>query len=590
MCGFIGVYNKSLKFDISDSLKLMKHRGPDNTSIYENDYCIVGHNRLSIIDLDEKSNQPFIQDNLILIFNGEIYNYIELRKQLLDRGVKFETKSDTEVVLKYYKIFNKKCVEFFEGMFSFGIYDTKTNSVFVARDRIGEKPLFYHLTNENTLIISSEIKGIISLIGEKEISEKGVFSFLSNSYEVPSPYSIHDSIFKLEPGYSIDFEGNILKKYKYWDLSKIPRYRGSFNDSIEKLNHLLQRSVINTLNSDRKLSIMLSGGVDSSMVSSIGSKYIKELTTYSLGVSDEDEEIKRAYFVSKKLESNHKNVIIPNDLFDNYGTELNRIFNTYDEPFSLIPLTYADILYKKIKEDFTVCLSGNGADEIFGGYYGYNRFFLKFHILSITGRIIKFLKIYKLIKKLERIVFLYGNNDIENLIRSTLYVNISHIIDKHFLSELESFLREYLVDLKDKSIYKKKFFLDLIYSNNPGVVRMTDGIGMRYSIEIRSPFLNHKIVEFMLSLPDRYIIGIFKNRNKRIVKKLAEKYLPNEIVYAKKMGFGYSVGNIFNEKFNKLYNKKIDDSINTYLTKKRFVIWRENKRSKYVLHQFLRLK
>lgn len=545
MCGFVGIFNKKNNIAINDSLNLIKHRGPDNGSIWSDDYCILGHNRLKIIDLSDDANQPFHYERYHLVFNGEIYNFLELKQHLESKGIVFKTTSDTEVLIASYALYGKKCIDYLEGMFAFAIYDEENKSVFIARDRIGEKPLYYTKQGE-TLYVASEIKSLLSLKEIKDnlkISFDAILGYFATTYNVPPPFTMYENIYKLEPGYAIEFQNGVLKKYKYWDLSNISPFQGTFKEAVDKLDELLNRSVKNCLIADLPVSTMLSGGVDSSLVTAIASKYKNHIQTFSLGIGEDDPEIQRSLTISNLFNTNHKNTIYDELLLENALKDLEEIVEIYDEPINLFPMIYANYLYKNIKKDTTVCLSGNGADEMFGGYYGYDLFFKKYLLLKIPSFIISLLPVQKT-GFLELLSTCYSRKDDENLINISLFSSLFRRIKKFDplkLFPVFNYLNSYLSDLSEVDIYQKKFFLDLIHNNHAGVAMIADGVPMKHSLELRAPFLNHKIIEFALSLPKEFLIGESLKENKKIVKKLAERYLPKNIIYAKKMGFGYSV-------------------------------------------------
>ncbi len=364
MCGIyttnILVDKKSLK----KRLNAINYRGPDNTGIISENGITLGHLRLSIIDIDERSNQPMSFDNYIIVFNGEIYNFLEIKKELISLGHKFNTSGDTEVLLKGYSEWGRDIVPRLNGMFAFVIYDKIKNILFCSRDRVGQKP-FYYYWKDGAFEICSQLKPISD---NKTINKEAVSIYLDCTY-IPSPYSIYNDVYKLPPGNNliIDLKNNTKKIEEYWNLKPIINSKYSYENAVEDLHDLLKDSVKIRLKSDVPFGSFLSGGIDSALITSIASKVSKDkIKTFSIGFEDpEFDESKVAQSYADILGTEHKETICkPLDILE----MLSDLIDVYDEPFADSSALPSLLLNKITKKDVTVAISGDGGDESFLGY------------------------------------------------------------------------------------------------------------------------------------------------------------------------------------------------------------------------------
>ncbi|BAU23570.1 asparagine synthase [Caldimicrobium thiodismutans] len=378
MCGIFLLSSKKPLSDIEISkLKLittkLRHRGPDAEGFFlsEDRQVFISHYRLAIIDLDERSNQPMIKENLVITFNGEIYNFKKIKQELTKRGSKFFTESDTEVILEAYKHFGKDCLDLFTGMFAFCIYNKNSKEIFCARDRIGEKPLIYYIDDQK-LIIASEIPVILRTLREIYNSQPDIDNDILSLYylgtyrHIPEPYSIWKGIKKLEPAKYLLIKDNKIQENNFYYQPKISKEYLNYPES--KICKMVKQSLIEAVElttvSDVPLAVLLSGGVDSSIISFILKKILnKDIIAFTYGRDENDEEIQRARLVANKLK-------IPLKIF--YFKEgdvlksLRDIISIYGEPLCLFQFAYSDILYKNIRnEGIKVVITGNGGDEIF---------------------------------------------------------------------------------------------------------------------------------------------------------------------------------------------------------------------------------
>lgn len=539
MCGIAGIYlfkNHSEQLDqIEVMTQALSHRGPDDEGYFINDKVALGHRRLSIIDLSSNAKQPMFNEDssLVLVFNGEIYNFRELKKLLIAKGHRFKSACDSEVVLHLYEDYGVECARYLEGMFAFAIYDIRQKTLYFARDRVGEKPLYY-FKNKEGFYFSSEIKSFFGLDNfEKKISEVGLYAYF-NYIQIPSPHTIFDSVKKLHPAHwlFVNSDGDeILKPYWHVDCSK--KTKVPIAEAKNQLKELMLDSVEKTLISDVPVGVMLSGGVDSSLILALAKEVGGSFKTFTVGSDSygtDDEYIRTQKVISK---FNVKNYAY------NFGSvdfsELIEAVRFCDEPVGLLEIFYIFGVNQKIKEHVKVILTGNGADEIFGGYVGYGQ----------TRRLADFFGVFK--------GAIYRSNHLLN--SGAAAYHIFHnwkVLNKLFSDNIKKFrsddsssalLPNAMRLVSYDNILDAKLFMDLLILCNHSVSSIPDTAGMSNSIELRSPFLNHKIIEFVATLPLHYKVLEPKNPlyNKYLLKELACDYFDKEDVYVPKYGFGYFI-------------------------------------------------
>lgn len=542
MCGITGIWSDSnlgvQERYVSLILDKQHHRGPDNKSKISISNITLGHNRLAILDLTSKANQPFISNcgRYFIVFNGEIYNYLELKKEL---DYDFKTSSDTEVLLASFIKYGYKCIEKFNGMFAFAIYDKKENILFCARDRIGEKPFVYSEYN-NSFYFASELAALFSIgIFSDEQDEIGIaYSYLRNFRHIPEPYTKYKSIRRLEPAHAIIVKDKkIIKKWCYW------------SPNIEYDNSITKHDIYNAVNdaveirerADVEIATLLSGGVDSSVITALMVKHGLYPRAYILRA--DDEELDRAKKVAKMLNINLEVFSYDKDLQDKLYQKITKI---YGEEVRLLPLTHAARLCQQISnKNIKVVMSGIGADEIFYGYDGANKQllfsdmikvveFLPKSLLKIFAKIFSSNKEYKLLFELaqkenhQRKGFLYYAEAKE---KGMVNYNYNALID--FWAEKVS--TNNYIDISN--------WLGLIVENAHSITISSDIPSMMYSIECRSPFLDYKVVELALKIDAHRKVskkGKMLN-NKLILKQAFEGIIPKDILYASKKGFGYGI-------------------------------------------------
>ncbi|MDN5107828.1 asparagine synthase (glutamine-hydrolyzing) [Aliarcobacter butzleri] len=549
MCGIIGTNFLNERFD--KSLELLHHRGPDFQNSIKIENKQFGHTRLAIIDLDEEANQPMIFDDILLVFNGEIYNYKEL---IHVEHLECKTKSDSEVLIRLYQKYGFDFLNKLNGMFSFCIYDIKKDLYFCARDRYGKKPFFYYFKN-NKFIFSSSVKSILNLLDYKPNLNKVALSKYMQYFVSFGEDSFCQDIFKLEASTYLIYEPNKgpeLQKKKYYKINTYKAIKDE-KQALNDIEELLFKSVEYRLNSDVEVASLLSGGIDSSLISALYTKISgKKINTFSIGYDEYKNycELDFAQITAKYINSNHHPVEINQKEYINH---FEQTLDMLEEPHgdsAAIPL---NILTKQInKAGIKTVLSGEGSDEIFLGYDNYA----------------KFLKYYEFEKSLSNEQNLFLNDIIGALQNNTKESEyLRRIVKKQ---NLYNSFGEIYTDIQRKRLFKKvptfksetakqdpvdwMSYIDLKIWLGESLLSKVDRISMGNSLEVRTPFLDFNLVNYMFSIESHIKVG---DTNKYLLKKIASKYIPNEIINRTKKGFNSP----FNEWLNKEYKDKILDVI-----------------------------
>lgn len=550
MCGILGEIRfekilPSRKKTFSKALERLRSRGPNAGGIYTGKNCLLGHRRLSILDVDSRSNQPMIFGDLVITFNGEIYNFKELKKELTEKGYKFKTTSDTEVILYAYKEWGEDCVKKFDGMWAFCIHNIKKNTYFLSRDRIGEKPLVY-FKGKNKFLFSSEIPALLELLNKDEIKPNWQALANFNTYNfrhIPAPYSAFKDIYKLEPGYNLTIQDGKVSKKKYFKITKqeIERIEETTRETIKKATE-------QTMISDVPVGVFLSGGVDSSLISSFMDKNI---TTYTLGYDKRDPEAVRARKIANKLGVKNKQVYFKNSPEKaNLLDEIRKTIRAYGEPIHLYQIIYSNMLLEEMKKDgIKVAVGGNGADELFYGYDGANKLKLVSKIKTIWNK----LRLRYIIPNIHPVIRLLNKPNSQAKIE--LYREA--LRKKSFVKEeYKDFMYEKQIIEYSKEIHSDKLidifnWLGLRIENEHSITNVADISGSINSMEIRTIFLNRIVMDLAMSLPEEYKVTSYcrKKNNKYILKKILSSILGKELTYDKKRGFGYGfdMGELFED-------------------------------------------
>lgn len=563
MCGIAGkiYFDKQKKVEadlLSRMTGLLAHRGPDDQGISINKNVGLGFRRLSIIDLSMAAHQPMANEDatIWLVFNGEIYNFIDLRIDLEKKGHRFRSSCDSEVAIHSYEEYGPDCVTRFNGMFALAIWDQRKEQLFCARDRTGEKPFFYYIDNQK-FVFASELKSILADNSiRREIDPEALNAYFSYMY-IPAPYSIFKGIRKLPAGHTLVYRSGEIKTARYWDLyyphHKIKRE----NEYIEELRSLLTDAVKIRMVSDVPLGIFLSGGIDSSAVTALACRILKEpVKTFSvsggIGIFNE---LPFARIVANEFDTNHFEF---NATPENIETLLPKLIRFIDEPFadsSIIPTYYVS---KMAKQNVTVALSGEGGDEIFGGYPWYKRNLLvrRFEKLLPSAGARRLLKkamagissipdaednyLFRYLKKVDRV------NSLSLLSAGKRYQSIRTLFENGLKrkilkedslpSENNSLVNEAYRNSGAGNCLDRALYADLKTYLPGDLLTKVDRMSMANSLEVRTPFLDHRIIEFGSRTPA--YLKIRNGLTKYILRKAMDKIVPRKILQRReKRGF-----------------------------------------------------
>jgi len=577
MCGINGFNFESKKL-IEEMNKVTAHRGPDAEGTLL-DGASLGHRRLSIIDLSENGKQPMSNETgeVWIVFNGEIYNFEEIKKEL-SKNHTFRSKSDTEVIIHAYEEWGPDCVKKFNGMWAFCIYDKKKNLFFLSRDRFGVKPLYYTLQKDK-FIFSSEIKAILQHPIKKELNKKAASSFLSYRY-VLGEETFFKGISKLLPATNLIYNlstKKVEKTYSYWDIEP-KELKISEKEAISKLNSLLNKSIMYRKISDVPLGVILSGGLDSSIVTALLAKTEKKpINTFTIKFKEKGfDETEFAKKVSSMYKTNYFEEQVDTSNFLGLMREYTKF---KDEPIGVPNEIALYLLSKKIKKHVTVVLSGEGADEAFEGY---GRIFTSaqdFEIMKDLSKLKNGKEIFK--EKYSSLFKLYKGNLFKSEIDHFLF-RYNYWTDEEknkillpeakadFKSMFEKTLNKYNLP------YEKKISYTFLKLHLPALLNRLDSPTMASSIEGREPLLDYNLVDFAFNLPIEYKtkwklskeelsklnktseeLSEIENTSKYILKEAAKEYLPLEIINRKKQGFPLPLNDWFKGEFLEITKKML---------------------------------
>ena len=556
MCGITGIFAFNLvgKFNlinITSATAALSKRGPDHQGIYTDSFVGLGHRRLSIIDTSSAANQPMWDEEkrYCIVFNGEIFNFLELKKELEAKGVSFSTLSDTEVLLKLFIQEKENCLNRLNGFFAFCIYDKQEQTFFLARDRYGIKPLLY-LFDEDKFLFASEMKSILQYGIEKSIDYSSLHTYLQLNY-IPAPNTIFTNVKKLMPGCWIKVGSRQITLGKYYDIpydNSIDHLPStiSYARAKDKLKELLEASVQRRLISDVPLGAFLSGGIDSSVVTALASKHKPDLHTFSIGFRDEKffDETEYARLVAKHLKTTHTVFSLTND--DLYA-HLHSILDYIDEPFADSSAIAVYILSKETRKHATVALSGDGADELLAGYNKHEAFLKTFNPGLKENAANALAPLWKLfpasrsnpftnkIRQLNRFAEGMKLSTKERYWRWAGYAKESEALSlfsegakgKFLEQEYSGRKSEILKNLSDKSNINDFLLTDtnLVLPND--MLTKVDLMSMANGLEVRVPFLDFEVVNFIFSLPSDFKIN--RNLRKRVLQDAFKDILPAQL-------------------------------------------------------------
>lgn len=558
MCGIAGIVcsnpvsKESISGLIASLMKSMVHRGPDENGMAFFQYGGFGHQRLSIIDL-RGGQQPFYHPDkpFVIVFNGEIYNYRSLREKLEAKGVDFLTGSDTEVLLRMYEHYDEEMFSHLEGMYAFAIWNGERNELLIARDPLGKKPLYYEM-DDYGITFASEMKAILQARHTKPLlNEIAVQNYLALQY-VPAPMTMFQDIFKLPPGYMLRWrvESRSLEILPTWipddEISRhvTQNLNLSMEDALKEFDHRLRRSVeLRVKAADVPVGVFLSGGLDSSLITALAKQHTHyPLNTYSVGYSNCKGKEDERYFarqVSKVLGTVHHEIEIGPEMLD----KLPRLLWHMDEPIADGALFATEALAQAVGGDLKVVLTGQGADEIFGGYQKYNAY-KQFMALGQTPAALRKLLYYMTVGPdmallgWNRAQLLRGLlNNIDTIATWQTYRNFPELERRKMMKPGETFQdKRFRVFAKGAfDPYVQLQWDDLHHWLPHDLLLGLDKMTMAHSLEARAPFLDHNLVVWTMGLPER--LKWQRNSNKYLLREYAKHYLPNDIVKRRKKGF-----------------------------------------------------
>jgi asparagine synthase (glutamine-hydrolysing) len=553
MCGITGEIHQrrgASGSTIREMSEALTHRGPDESGFYLNDNIGLGNRRLSIIDI-ESGNQPMSDEerDIHLTYNGEIFNFRELRTDLRSKGLSFSTRSDTEVLLKAYKYYGTDCLNHLSGMFAFALWDNQEKRLFLARDPMGIKPLVYYRDSEQ-FVFSSEIHSLLQHDDVKRKVDPDAVADYMSFQVAPAPNSMFEHVKKLSPGHYISIENGTFEKESYWEPNLNEKRDLSESQAKKQTWSLFKDVVEDHLISDVPTGVFLSGGVDSTLLTAaIAERSDSTVNTFSVGFEGIDfGEREYSRTVAERFSTNHTELTVEPNLVE----LLPKLAQYYGEPFgdpSSLPTYY---ISQKTSEHLKVALGGDGGDELFSGYEVYGQMNVARHLnkgLSPFNSIINFLKnrfrrdSKRLMPKVLRYLEIVSgpSNRMYPGIRNNYYTELK----KHLLSDrIKRDVGEATSQEKYQKLYdsvgaddfiEKMLEMDQRFNLPNVLLKKVDGASMANSLEVRVPFLDKRFVEYANSLPSR-----FKQRGmtgKYILKKILEDYFSDEFIYRKKQGF-----------------------------------------------------
>jgi len=587
MCGIVGFWTNRdfsrLRESLPEATSRLIHRGPDDTGLFFDEEAGVGlgHRRLSVIDLSEAGRQPMASDDgmVHIVYNGEIYNFQEIRRTLEGVGHQFRTETDTEVILNAYLEWGIDCLTRFVGMFALALWDKRVGKLFLARDRIGVKPFYYHYTG-GTLLFASELKAMMAFKGfPRDIDHDSVPLFLHYQY-IPSPKTIFRNTYKLLPGHYLLYDGEDLKTHTYWTLPQADEVdiEGEEGEVVDELGRILGEAVSARLISDVPLGALLSGGIDSSIVVAMMQKASHApVRTFSIGFEEAGyNEAPWASKVAKHLGTEHTEFYVtPKDAID----VIPLLPEIYDEPFADASAVPTCLVSKLARSQVTVALSGDGGDEQFAGYVRYwstRAMATAFQrapigLRNAVGRILKKapvswvercyrpwrrllpqrFNVANFAEKWQKLVKLMGPASIEDLYRMTICLwsesEVRSLLDRDLAP---SQYEETFEETTGWSVLSRLMRVDQKTYLPDAMLTKVDRASMAFSLEVRVPLLDHRVLEFTSKIPDN--LKYRKGKGKYLLRKLLARYVPEALFERPKMGFGVPIDQWFRDGLKEL--------------------------------------
>lgn len=558
MCGIAGALFSDSKGQLRQIIDKMRdtfvYRGPDDRGTWINAGCNVGlgHRRLSILDTSPNGHQPMhdVEAMLTIVFNGEVYNYIEIRDELKGHGYSFKTGTDTEVILKAYAKWGKTCVGKFNGMFAFAIWDDKKKELFLVRDRLGIKPLYYY-QSDGQFYFASEVKAILSVLPSlPQLREELIDSYMSFGY-IPGSETLQTGINRQLPGHYMVLANGVSRQEQYWDLHFNTEHDKGEAYYIETFSSLLNDAIDLRLRSDVPLGIFLSGGLDSStVVGMLAPRVTERLKTFSVAYDfgKQFDETSYARLIAKKFNTDHAELFVSPAQFMDFIPQFVKLMDEPVTEAAALSLYFVSML---AKEKVTVVLSGEGADEILAGYdlYRYMTVLEKYHrLVGNNGTALlasiaeKFLPVGNKISKYFRLGAIplerryKGISTYEEIYKKRLYTaDFRESCRKQKETNADVFLDSLFQATRGRSCLDRMLYFDTKSWLVDDLLIKADRMSMAASLELRVPFLDYRLVEFAATIPPRYKVN--RKEGKVLLKKLMKGVLPPEIIHRKKMGF-----------------------------------------------------
>ena len=574
MCGIAGFSWKDEEA-ITQMTQVLAHRGPDDQGVLTEDGISLGHRRLSIIDLSERGHQPMCNEDssVWIAYNGEIYNFQELRNELQAKGHTFKSGTDTEVIVHAFEEYGPDCVKRFNGMFAFAIWDRKKGELLLARDRLGIKPLYYYLHN-NKLVFGSEIKAVVrNPAVKRDVNPQALYRYMGYEF-VPAPETIFRHIYKLQPGHYLRYKAGKADLTQYWDL----RFQDEGHTKKhyeEQMREILTESVRKRLISDVPLGVFLSGGLDSSTVVALMSRCgVDPIQTFSLGYVDPSfSELDYAEVVAKQFNTQHTVLMIDPitpDLIEQAVWHL-------DEPMTDLSAIPFYLICRKAREHVTVCLSGEGGDEVLAGYDRFRASKLNGYYELIPGCVRRAI-VSPLVNALPDQAQKKGAiNMLKRFIDGGMlpaegghmrwqYFGTpgkeSQLFSSKIISEINADpfgpIRDHIQHCNSKKRIDREIYVDLKYAMPDSPLMKVDKMSMAHGLEVRVPFLDHEFVDFCATMPGNLKLGGFTT--KKIFRSAMQGILPDSIRSRGKQGYSFPIKNWLRNELNDYMKEALNSS------------------------------
>ncbi|PIB36796.1 asparagine synthase (glutamine-hydrolyzing) [Reichenbachiella sp. 5M10] len=553
MCGVTGIWafdeeGRQGMSRLQEATERIAHRGPDHHATWSDHSVGLGHRRLSILDTSEHGHQPMqiMEGRYVMVFNGEIFNFRELRQELIAKGVQFHSDTDTEVIMHLYAHEGKSCLDRLNGFFALAIYDTLERSLFIARDRMGIKPLLYW-QDDSKLLFASEMQSLLAFDIESSIDQQALHYYLQLNY-TPAPLTMISGVKKLMPGEYIEIRNGVAEISTYYELvrSKV-RQDLSYEEAKKELAERLEASVKKRMIADVPLGTFLSGGIDSSVIASLAARHTEHLSTFSIGFQDNPffDETKYAELVAQKCGSHHTTFKLSNEEMLSY---MGDFVDHIDEPFADSSALPVYILSKKTREHVTVALSGDGADEIFSGYNKHAAWY-KMEEDGLFGRLVS------AARPLAELMPQSRSGKWSNIMRQVLrfdrakklgpqerYWFLATLADQEYAQRMmrspqqqDSHYAQWMSPLANYQNINDMLMGDTHFVLPNDMLKKVDLMSMATSLEVRVPFLDHELVEWVHGLPMEYKIN--GKMRKRLLQDTFRDILPAELYQRPKKGF-----------------------------------------------------